>query len=116
MRHHNANRKFGRKTTERRAFLRSLVRALVHEEKITTTGMRAKELRPMVEKLITRGKSPTIANRRLLVARLGGDEETAKKIETIAKKYDGRAGGYTRITKIPTRKSDGSTMAVIEFV
>jgi large subunit ribosomal protein L17 len=116
MRHHNQNRKFGRERGQRIALMRSLARSLVLKGKITTTEAKAKELRPVVEKLVTRGKNPTVANRRLLVARFGGDEKAAKEVETIAKKYEGRAGGYTRVVKLGQRKSDGSPMAVIEFV
>ncbi|MDE2213213.1 MAG: 50S ribosomal protein L17 [Patescibacteria group bacterium] len=116
MRHHNANRKFHREEGERLAFLRSLARSLIQKGKITTTEARAKELRPIVEKLVTRGKNPTLSNRRVLIARLGGDTATAKKIEAVANNYKTRAGGYLRVVKLGARKSDGSPMAVIEFV
>jgi len=116
MRHHNTNRKFGREEGPRKALLRSLARSLVLKGKITTTEARAKELRPIVEKLVTRGKNPTLANHRILIARLGGDEKVAKKVETVAKKYTTRAGGYLRIVKLGQRKSDGSPMAAIQFV
>ena len=116
MRHHNHNRKFGRESDQRRALVRSLARSLVLREKMTTTEARAKELRPVVEKLVTRGKaSHTLANKRLLVARLG-DVTTAKKLATLSARYEGRPGGYLRITKLPARKSDGARMARIEFV
>src|SRR3989344_26326 len=102
MRHGNVNRKFGRETDQRRAFLRSLTRSLVLREKMTTTEARAKELRPIVEKLITRGKSTeSIADKRLLVARAGGDITVAKKVAVLGVRYRGRAGGYVRITKLP---------------
>lgn len=116
MKHHNKNRKFGREAGPRKAFLRSLSRSLVLHGKITTTEARAKEIRPLVEKLVTRGKTPTLANRRILISRFGGDQRAAKKVETIAEKYQSRAGGYLRITKLGKRVSDGSPMAVIEFV
>jgi large subunit ribosomal protein L17 len=84
---------------------------------MTTTEARAKEVRPVVEKLVTRGKSTeTVAGKRLLVTRMGGDIAAAKKIAELGVKYQGRAGGYLRITKLPPRKSDGASMARIEFV
>ena len=116
MRHGNHNRKFGREEGPRAALMRSLARSLVLKGKIKTTEPRAKELRPYVEKLVTRGKAPTVANHRILIARLGGDEKVAKKVETVAAKYIDRAGGYLRVVKLGQRKSDGSPMAVIEFV
>lgn len=118
MRHHNANRKFGRETKQREAFVRSLASALITRERISTTLPRAKEIRPFVEKLVTRAKNPTVANRRLIESRLGTeDARVAKKlIETIAPMYKDRAGGYLRITKTGTRASDAAARAVIEFV
>ncbi len=115
MRHGNVNRKFGRKTDERRALLRSLARSLVLEGKIQTTEARAKEVRPLVEKLITRGRTDTIANRRLILSRIGDIETTQKLIKT-AEGYKGRPGGYLRIVKMAPRKGDASPMAIIEFV
>ncbi len=116
MRHHNKNKKFGLKTTERRALMRSLTRSLFMKGSITTTQVRAKALRPIAEKLVTRAKNPTLANHRILLARTYGDERLTKKIESVATEHVARAGGYTRIVKMPARKSDGSTMAVIQFV
>ncbi len=115
MRHHNVNRKFGRKSSQRKALMKSLARSLVLKKKIKTTEAKAKELRPFVEKLITLGKKETLASRRLLISRVGQD--AAKKISSgIAADYKERPGGYTRITKMVRRSSDGSPMAVIEFV
>ena len=95
--------------------MRSLAESLALKGKIKTTEPKAKELRPFIEKLVTLGKKETPASRRLLNARVG--EKAAKKIATeISKEYKDRNGGYTRITKLIARKSDGSPMAVIEFV
>jgi len=116
MRHHNANRKFGRETGQRAALLRSLAEALIKNNKIKTTEAKAKEIRPMVEKMVTRAKTNTLASRRLLIARLRNEASVKELMETIAPRYTKRAGGYTRITKLPPRKSDGAKMAVIEFV
>lgn len=115
MRHSNANRKFGRKKNQRNALLKSLAYSLALKGKIRTTEAKAKELRPFMEKLVTLGKKETLASRRLLTSRVG--REAAKKIaKELAPVYKGRAGGYTRITKMVARKTDGAKMAVIEFV
>lgn len=115
MRHHNANRKFGRDKDQRKALLNSLAYSLTLKGKIRTTEPKAKELRPYMEKLITLGKKETIASRRLLEGKVG--PKAAKKIATeLAKEYKERPGGYTRITKMIPRTSDASKMAIIEFV
>ncbi|MBI5401147.1 MAG: 50S ribosomal protein L17 [Candidatus Yonathbacteria bacterium] len=119
MKHHKSIRKFGRDHAGRIALLRSLALALIQAEHIQTTEARAKELRPFVEKLVTRGGKADIASRRLIISRLGGvsGEEGAKKlIDDIAPRYKERAGGYTRIMKLPRRQGDASKMAIIEFV
>jgi large subunit ribosomal protein L17 len=115
MRHKKKGRKFSRKRGVRIAFMKSLVFNLVAREKIKTTEARAKELRPFIEKFVTRAKKDNLANRRLLIAKLG--QQTAKKLfEKIAPKYKDKNGGYTRIIKLSLRKSDASKMAIIEFV
>jgi large subunit ribosomal protein L17 len=117
MRHGRKNRKFGRKANVRRGFIRSLAVALLTYEKIKTTEARAKELRPYIEKLLTKARIGDIAARRLIRSRLGDQESLANKlVDTIAPRYEGRDGGYTRITKMPQRKGDASPMAIIEFV
>lgn len=117
MRHHNANRTFGRSKNQRAALMKGLVESLVTHGKIETTEAKAKELRPAIEKLVTKAKTPTLATRRLLLASLYNHTETVEKlIGTIAPKYTARAGGYTRIIKLPRRAGDASPMAVIEFV
>lgn len=115
MRHGNHNRKFGRQTDQRRALLKGLCRSLVLKGKIKTTEARAKEIRPMVEKMITKGKSDTLANRRALISSLG-DIRTANKLIKTATAYAERTGGYTRIIKMAPRKGDAAAMAMIEFV
>lgn len=116
MRHHDNIRKFGLETGQRTALLKSLALALITRKKITTTEAKAKELRPFVEKLVTRAKIKTLASRRLLVSRLGDVYGVKELVGMVAPKYEKRAGGYTRIVKLPRRLSDGSAMAVIEFV
>lgn len=115
MRHGNVNRKFGRKTGQRSALLKSLARSLVLRGKIQTTEAKAKEIRPLVEKMLTKAKTPTLANRRMLIVSLGAATTAAKLIKT-AEGYTGRTGGYLRITKLGPRKGDAAKMAVIEFV
>ena len=118
MKHHNTNRKFGRKRNQRRALMRSLAISLIKHESITTTEAKAKELRSYVEKLITRAGKDTVASRRLIASRLGENQDaTVKKlVEDIAKRYENRPGGYTRVVKLPPRSGDASPMAVIQFV
>jgi large subunit ribosomal protein L17 len=117
MRHGNTNRKFGRVRKVRRNFLKGLALDLIRHGKITTTEARAKELRKVVEPLVTLAKKEDVASRRLVTARLMNRKtETKKLVDEIAPAYKGRRGGYTRITKLPVRKSDASRMAVIEFV
>jgi large subunit ribosomal protein L17 len=119
MKHHKAIRKFGRDHAGRIALLRSLALSLISREQIKTTEARAKELRPFVEKLVTRGVAGDLLSRRLIISRLGGvsGEEGAKKIiDEIAPRYKERPGGYTRIVKLPRRQADASKMAVIQFI
>jgi large subunit ribosomal protein L17 len=116
MRHGNQNRKFGRETGQRRALLRSLAESLIQKGRIETTEAKAKELRPYVEKLVTMARKGTLASRRGVISRLGTEPRAQALLTTIAPRYAERAGGYTRIIKLPPRKSDGSKMAIIEFV
>ncbi len=116
MRHHSVKRKFGREKDQRNALMRSLARNLINETKIRTTLAKAKELRPYVEKLVTKAKSGTLASRRTVISKLDGEKETKVLFDTIAKKYADRKGGYIRIIKLAPRKLDAAPMAVIEFV
>ena len=116
MRHGNNTRKFGREKNQRHALMRSLARNLVRDSRIKTTLAKAKELRPYIEKLVTKAKAGTVVSRRLLISRIQGTPETKKLVDVIAPKYKTRAGGYTRIIKLPNRDLDGSPMALIEFV
>lgn len=115
MNHHKTTRKFGRVKKVRDGLMKSLALSLVTKGKIKTTDAKARELRPMAEKMVTMGKLGTVASRRNLVSKIGviGAE---KMVKDIAPKYADRKGGYTRITKLQPRVSDGSLMAVIEFV
>lgn len=115
MNHHKANRKFGRVKKVRDGLMKSLALALVVNGKIKTTDAKARELRPFVEKMITEGREGTLASRRALVAKIGSIG-AAKIVKEVSPKYMDRNGGYTRITKLPARVSDGSLMAIIELV
>jgi large subunit ribosomal protein L17 len=117
MRHHNKNRKFGRTKNQRVALIKGLALSLIKHERIETTLAKAKELRPYVEKLVTRAKVDTLASRRITSARLGNQATaTTKLYKDLGPKYKTRPGGYTRIVKLAPRKSDASPMAIIEFV
>lgn len=115
MKHHRTNRKLGRERNQRKALLKSLARSLVLRGRIQTTEAKAKEVRGMVEKMVTRGKNASVANRRLLISALG-DATTAAKLIKTSEGYKERAGGYTRIVKMSPRKGDAAAMAMIEFV
>ena len=116
MKHHKKGRKFGRESGRRGALIRSLALSLIKRGKITTTLAKAKELRPFAEKLISASKKSDLATRRKVIAKLGSVEASRKMISEIGPKYQDRKGGYTRVTKVSRRLSDGSPMAVIEFV
>ncbi len=119
MRHHNTNKKFGRQAGERQALIRSLAVSLITHEKIVTTETKAKSIRPIIEKMVTKARNADIAAIRLIKARLGNNAKaTAKLVKEIAPKYKERAGGYTRITKMGPRsgKGDASPVATIEFI
>lgn len=115
MRHLKKGRKFGRKRDVRKALLRSLAFNLISKEKIRTTEAKAKELRPFIEKLVTKAKTETLANKRLIISKVG-KASAAKLFNKIAPKYKEKNGGYTRIIKLSARKGDASKMAIIEFV
>lgn len=117
MRHHNQNRTFGRSRSGRTALLRGLAISLIEHGKIQTTDAKAKELRPYIERLITDGKSGTIAARRRVASKLGEPKPQVitKLFDEIAKNYTDRNGGYTRVIKMGLTKA-GREEAVIELV
>jgi len=107
MRHHKKGRSFGRSHDQRVALMRGLVKSLITHERIATTTAKAKELRPIVEKIISISRKDTVANRRLVAAKLGNDDEIVKKLfASVGPRYTDRAGGYTRIVK---RAPDATT-------
>ncbi|MBI5733049.1 50S ribosomal protein L17 [Candidatus Jorgensenbacteria bacterium] len=116
MRHLKKGRKFGLKRGKRRSFLRILANNLIQREKIITTEARAKELRPIVERLVTYSKEQTPTNLRLLLKKLP-KQAAYKMYHEIGSRYRDRRGGYTRIVKIAKRRQhDASRMARIEFI
>ena len=116
MKHHDKKRKFGRERGQRRELLRSLAVSLIEHGSIETSLAKAKELRPYVEKLVTRGKTNSIASRRMLLSRIHSDDAVGKLLKDIGPKYKDRSGGYTRIVKTGKTMSDKSPRAIIAFV
>jgi large subunit ribosomal protein L17 len=116
MKHHKTARKLGRKTGQREALLRTLAGSLILRDRIKTTEAKAKELRPFIEKIVTKAKVDTVAKRRLVIEVLGGGQRLEKLFKVVGPRYVDRNGGYTRIIKLPARLGDGSKMAIIEFV
>ena len=109
-------RKLGRTTDARRAMLRAMVTYLLENGKIETTLMRAKEVRPLVEKMITLGKTNTLHSRRQALAFITKKDVVKKLFDEIAPKYADRNGGYSRITKLGPRRGDCAEMAIIELI
>jgi len=116
MRHGMSGRKLNRKSQHRKAMFSNMAAALIKHEQIKTTLPKAKELRPIVEKLITLGKNGSLHDRRRAYAYLRDDATTAKLFETLGPRYKERNGGYTRVLKAGFRYGDAADMAVIELV
>ena len=116
MRHRKAGRKFGRNPAQRKALLRQLAISMILHERITTTEAKAKELRSVVEKLVTIAREDTDYHRRLVLSRIDHPLAVAKLFDVIAPRYTSTPGGYTRISKLGPRRGDAAPMALIEFV
>ena len=119
MRHGRKKRKLHRKRDQRKALLKSLAANLILKERIITTEAKAKEVRPFVEKLITKGKKATGARRLAMIrylARYLPSAARKKLVEEIGPRFQERAGGYTRIIKLTPRSRDGAKRAIIELV
>ena len=116
MRHRISGRKLNRTSQHRQMLFRNMSQALIRHEQIVTTLAKARELRPVVEKLITLGKRGDLHARRLAHARLRDDAMTKKLFEVLGPRYEERAGGYCRIMKAGFRYGDSAPMAVIELV
>ena len=116
MRHHNSGRKFNRTASHRQAMFANMAAALVKHEQIVTTLPKAKDLRGVVEALITLAKRGDLHARRVVASRLRDDATVAKLFETLGPRYKGRPGGYTRVLKAGFRYGDNAPLAVIELV
>ena len=116
MRHGVAGRKLGVTSTHRAAMFRNMAHALLKHEQITTTLPKAKELRPVAEKLITLGKKGGLANKRLAYVQIRDDVVVNKLFGALADRYRARSGGYCRVLRAGVRYGDAANMAVIEFV
>jgi len=116
MRHANAHRKLNRTPEHRRAMFANMAAALIKHEQITTTLPKAKDLRPIVEKLVTLGKQGSLHARRQAIAEIRDVAMVKKLFDVIGPRYQGRSGGYTRVLKAGYRYGDSAPVAVIEFV
>jgi large subunit ribosomal protein L17 len=116
MRHRNEGRKLSRNTSHRRALLRNLVTALLEHGRLMTTLPKAKEVRPLAERMITLGKRDSLQARRQVQSYLLKDATAKKVFDTIAPKFADRKGGYSRIIKLGNRKGDGADIAIIELL
>lgn len=116
MRHRNANRKLNRTSSHRQAMLRNMANSLVTHETIVTTLPKAKELRRVVEPLITLGKKPSLANRRLAFDRTRDRDVVVKLFGDLGPRFANRNGGYVRILKCGFRKGDNAPLALVELV
>mgnify|MGYP001330788686 CR=1 FL=1 len=117
MRHRMSGRKLNRTSSHRKALFGNMAAALIKHEQIKTTLPKAKELRPVVDRLITLGKRGDLHARRIAVSRLHGEKKLVDKLFTaLADRYRDRPGGYTRVVKAGFRYGDSAPMAIIEFV
>ena len=116
MKHRVAGRKLGRTSSHRLALLRNLTTQLFAHERITTTLMKAKEMRPFAERLLTLAKRETLHARRLVLRHVHDKEVVGKLFDTLSARYAQRPGGYTRIVKLGPRRGDAAEMAIVELV
>ncbi|MBI4090225.1 MAG: 50S ribosomal protein L17 [Candidatus Kerfeldbacteria bacterium] len=116
MRHRHKRKVLSRTRAARRSLIRGLAISLIVHGRIATTQAKAKTLRPFVERLITRGRNPSLANRRHLLSTLGHEVAVKKVLTTLGPRYAQRPGGYTRIVRLGQRAGDASPLALIEFV
>lgn len=116
MRHGFAGRRFARSVSHRKAMFANLAASLIEHEQIVTTLPKAKDLRPIVEKLVTLGKRGDLHARRQAIAQIGNEPLVKRLFDTIAPRYAQRNGGYLRIMKAGFRHGDNAPLAVIEFV
>lgn len=116
MRHRKIKKQLGRSASATQAMLRSLAASIILHEKVKTTDAKAKMVRPLVERAITTGKKSTLASRRKLLAFFFTEHPVKKIVDILGPRYLSRAGGYTRITKLGHRPSDGAEVVQIELI
>ena len=116
MRHGNGLRKLNRTSEHRQAMLRNMMNSLIEHEVIKTTLPKAKELRRVIEPMLTLGKEPTLSNKRLAFNRLRNRDNVVKLFAELGPRYKARPGGYTRIRKMGYRVGDNAPMALVELV
>ena len=116
MRHLHQGRRLGRTTEHRQAMLKNLVTSFLEKERVRTTVTKAKEARPLAEKMITLGKKNTLHTRRQALASLAKESAVTKLFSDLGPRFSERAGGYTRIIKLGPRAGDGAQMALLELV
>jgi len=116
MRHRKADSKLGRTTSHRKAMLRNMVTSLLQHERITTTDVKAKELRRVADNMITLGKRGTLHARRQALAYVRDKDAVGKLFESLSERFKQRPGGYTRIIKVGARHGDNAPLSIIEFV
>jgi large subunit ribosomal protein L17 len=116
MRHRKLGRRFGRQSAHRQAMFSNLAASLIQHEQITTTLAKAKDLKRVVDKYITLAKRGDLNSRRLAAARMRDEAMVKKLFDVLAQRYQGRAGGYTRVLKAGYRRGDSAPVAVIELV
>ena len=116
MRHRLGHKKLNRTSEHRKALIKNMLNSLIKYEQITTTLPKAKVLKPQAEKIITLGKKSNLQNTKILVSKLQDIKSANKVKKTLAKRYESRKGGYTRIIKAGFRYGDNAPLAIIEFV
>lgn len=116
MRHRNRGRLLGRERGPRQALYRGLIRSVLTYGRITTTLAKAKAVRPLVERIITAGRTTSLAGRRRVIVLTGDAALAARVISSVAPRFPGRPGGYTRIVKLQTRAGDAADTARLELV
>ncbi|MCL2025113.1 MAG: 50S ribosomal protein L17 [Coriobacteriia bacterium] len=115
MRHKKKGRKLGTNSAHTKAILRGVAVGVLRNNRVKTTEVRAKEVRPLVDRIITWAKKGDVHSRRLAIAQLG-DKEVVAKIFNEAERFEGRSGGYTRILKLGPRKGDNAPVVILELV
>ena len=116
MRHQKAGRKFGRNPSQRKALFRQQAISLIMNERIMTTEAKAKELRGIVEKLITIAREDSDHHRRLVMSKIDNEAATKRLFDVVAPRFEDTPGGYTRISKLGLRRGDAAPVVLIEFV